>query len=107
MLQRLVELRKHPLNSGLAELRVGSLVLTPTFESDVLEYSATTTNATNKVSFAATSAEDTVVAKFGDAAFNSGDTLTWAVGENTLTITVKDAGGADDLVYTVVVTKSE
>lgn len=81
------------------------MTLTPTFASDVLEYTATTTNATNKVT--ATPTDDTAEVEIllGETEIENGSSATWAEGENVLTITV--TGTTDSMVYTVTVTAGD
>ena len=81
------------------------MTLTPTFASDVLEYTATTTNATNKVT--ATPTDDTAEVEIllGETEIENGSSATWEEGENVLTITV--TGTVDSTVYTVTVTAGD
>ena len=67
------------------------------------EYTATTENASNKVTATPTDPYATVVIKNGTTTVENGESASWAEGENTLTITV--SGGAPDTVYTVTVTR--
>lgn len=82
--------------------------MTPEFDSDVTEYSATTENATNKVTAVATDPQDIVTIKLGDTVIESGSSATWAEGENTLTIKVEDPNSDPKRTgtYTVTVTKT-
>lgn len=82
---------------------IGSLELTPAFDGAVLSYTATTTNATNKVT--ATPTDDTaeVAILVGETPVENGSSASWAEGENTLTVTV--TGTTDETVYTVTVTR--
>ena len=103
---RLPSGHRKPLNPSLSGLTIGSLELTPEFDPDVTEYTATTSNASNKVT--ATAADDTatIAIKNGDTDVTNGSSASWSVGENTLTITVTD--GVDNPVsktYTVTVTR--
>lgn len=67
------------------------------------EYTATTTNATNKVTATTTDPYAEVKIILGESTeIENGASATWAEGENVLTITV--SGGAPDMVYTVTVT---
>lgn len=68
----------------------------------MLEYTATTSNATNKVT--ATPTDDTaeVTIMLGETEIENGSSATWAEGENELVITV--TGTAGETVYTVTVT---
>ena len=88
----------------LAALTVGSLALSPAFDAEITEYTATTSNATNSIT--ATGADGAAVAiTVNGEAHESGESATWNVGENTVVIIVsKD--GSESTVYTVTVTKS-
>ena len=68
------------------------------------EYTATTTNATNKVT--ATPADETAEVEIlvGETEIENGASATWEAGENIVTVTVTD--GTVSKVYTVTVTKS-
>ena len=70
----------------------------------MLEYTATTENATNKVT--ATPTDDTaeVTIMLGETEIDNGSSATWEEGENELVITV--TGTVDETVYTVTVTAS-
>lgn len=78
------------------------MTLTPTFSSDVTEYTATTSNASNKVTATATDPDATIVIKNGTTTVTNGGNASWEEGENTLTVTVSEYGGST--VYTVTVT---
>ena len=97
---------RKPLNADLSGLTIGSLTLTPSFDKDVTEYTATTTNASNKVT--ATPADETATVSIlnGETPVTNGSNASWAEGENVLTITVTD--GVDNPItktYTVTVTR--
>ena len=79
------------------------MVLSPEFDADVLEYTATTSNATNTIT--ATSTDETAVVEIlvGETPATNGTAATWASGENIVTITVTN--NAVETVYTVTVTK--
>lgn len=79
--------------------------MTPTFDSDVTEYSATTSNATNTVTVVTEDEGATVVITCNDVTYESGDPVTWTLGENELVIAV--TSGSASMEYTVVVTKGE
>ena len=70
----------------------------------MLEYTATTENATDKITATPTDPAATVEILVGETEVENGHDATWTEGENTVTITV--SGGAPDTVYTVVVTAS-
>lgn len=68
------------------------------------EYTAATTNASNKVTATPADASATVKIMLGGTEVANGSNATWEDGENELTITVT-AGGITKT-YTVTVTKS-
>lgn len=71
------------------------------------EYTATTANASNKVT--ATAADDTatIEIKNGSTTVTNGSNASWSVGENTLTIKVTDGNDPTlEKTYTVTVTRS-
>lgn len=88
----------------LASLSFATVTLSPTFSGTVYSYTATTSNATNTITATAVNEDDTVVILNGATPVASGESATWADGENTVTITV--TSGTKSTVYTVVVTKS-
>lgn len=92
------------MSARLSGLTIGALPLTPTFDPDTTEYTATTTNATNTVT--ATPEDDgaTVTILNGETHIDNGTAATWVDGANTVTITVKN--GTAQKVYTVTVTKT-
>lgn len=79
------------------------MTLTPTFDSEVEAYTATTSNASNKVTATPTDEDATVEILVGETEIENGTNATWEEGENTLTITVTN--GTSETVYTVTVTK--
>lgn len=68
------------------------------------EYTAATTNATNKITATAEHEFAEVTIESDDASIASDGTATWAAGENEVTVTV--TCGDLEKVYTVTVTKS-
>lgn len=89
---------------SLSNLTIGSISLSPAFDSDVTEYTAATSNATNTIT--ATLNDDTagaVITVNGDSLTN-GSSASWETGENTVNITVTK--GTSSKKYTVIVTKS-
>lgn len=88
-------------------MTLGTLTLTPAFDPDVTAYTATTENATNKLNVTAEEGAEITV-KLGDTPVNAGlddnYTITWATGENVVTVTVSD--GTDSTDYTITVTAS-
>lgn len=88
----------------LSGLTIGSLTLDPTFDSAVVEYTATTTNDADKVTATATDENAEIVIMLGETEVTNGGNATWAAGENELTITVTNETASKE--YTVTVTKS-
>ena len=80
------------------------MTLTPSFDAEVETYTATTSNASNKITAVASDNEATVAIKVGDTTIENGASATWAKGENVVTITVTN--GTAETEYTVTVTKS-
>ena len=68
----------------------------------MVEYTATTSNATNKITATATDADAEIEILVGSTEIQNGGTATWTEGENVVTITVSEYGG--ETVYTVTVT---
>ncbi len=91
-------------DAGLASLTLGSAALTPAFSTDVTEYTASTTNATNTVNAVPVSAGASIVVKLGETEVANGSAVTWAEGSNTLTIEVTAEDGTTTKTYTVTVT---
>lgn len=72
------------------------------------EYTAATTNATNKITATAEDENATVTIESDDATIAADGTATWTAGKNVVTVTVTNGTGDDEVekVYTVTVTKS-
>ena len=85
-------------------MTIGALTLTPSFDSEVLEYAAATTNATNKVTATTDDPSAVVVIDLDGTVIENESSPTWESGDNVLTITVTD--GVSETVYVVTVTKS-
>lgn len=68
------------------------------------EYTATTTNATNKITATPEDENAIVTIESDDATIAADGTATWAAGDNVVTITVTNGGL--EKVYTATVTKS-
>lgn len=66
------------------------------------EYTATTSNATNKITATPTDETAEVEILVGETEVENGESATWDEGENVVTITV--TGTTDETVYTVTVT---
>lgn len=91
-------------DSSLSGLTIGTLSLTPTFDSKVLTYTVTTTNATNKVTATPASDEAEVALTVNGSTLENASNASWTVGENTLI--AKVTNGEASTTYTVTVTKS-
>ena len=88
----------------LSALTIGSVNLSPAFNADVTEYTATTSNATNTITATPNDdSADVVVIVNGDSLTNGGS-ASWETGENKVNVTVTK--GASSKKYTVTVTKS-
>lgn len=93
-------------NASLSGLAVGNMALSPSFDSNVLSYSATATAATAAVTATPEIAGAQVAISYNGANVKNGGTVTWlADGKaHPLTVTVKN--GNEVMVYTVNVTKA-
>lgn len=93
-------------NAKLSGLTVGSMTLSPAFDSNVLSYSANATAATAAVTATPEMAGAQVAISYNGANIKNGGTVTWlADGKaHPLTVTVKN--GNEVMVYTVNVTKA-
>ena len=93
-------------NAKLSGLTVGSITLSPAFDSNVLSYSANATAATAAVTATPEVAGAQVAISYNGANVKNGGTVTWlADGKaHPLTVTVKN--GNEVMVYTVNVTKA-
>ena len=90
-------------STNLAALMVGTNVLTPYFSPYVTNYTAGTTNNSDKI-VAVAEDDGASVAITSDDATISTDTATWAAGENVVDVTVTNSGQTKT--YTITVTKS-
>lgn len=88
---------------NLSGLTIGSLELTPSFDKDVTEYTATTVNATNTVTATAEDENAEITVEVNDVEIDNGGTATWTGGLNEVVITVTN--GENSKEYSVVVTK--
>ena len=91
------------MSARLSGLTIGALSLTPEFDPDVTEYTATTTNATNTITATPEDEGADVSILNGETPVTNGTAATWQEGANTVTITVTN--GEAEEVYTVTVTK--
>lgn len=89
----------------LSALTIGSLTLSPSFDSGVVAYTAATTDTSNILTFTTVPNDAPVVVKLGDEPITTySEGIIWTGGENILTITVGEAPAA--VTYTVTVTAS-
>lgn len=93
------------ITPSLSALTVGSLTLDPTFASNKLAYTTTTTNAGDAITATASNAGDEIAITVNGSPLANGGVPVWATGSNLVKITVTNSGGAQYL-YTVEVTKS-
>ena len=92
------------MSARLSGLAIGAATLVPTFDADVTDYTANTTNQTNTITVTPEDDEAEVTILNGETPVENGTAATWQEGANTVTITVQN--GTAQKVYTVVVTKS-
>lgn len=93
-------------NHALAELSLGAAALSPAFAAGTTSYTAATTNATNVIKAVPAEADAEIVIKLGNDVVPNGSPITWAAGENTVTVKVTAADGSAYTTYTITVTKS-
>lgn len=91
------------MSARLSGLTIGALSLTPAFDPDVTEYTATTTNATNTITATPEDEGAKVSILNGETPVTNGTAATWQEGANTVTITVTNGEAEEG--YTVTVTK--
>jgi hypothetical protein len=93
-------------NSALAELSLGAAALSPAFAAATTSYTASTTNGTNVIKAVPKEADAEIEVKLGDDVVPNGSPITWAAGENVVTVKVTAANGVASTTYTITVTKS-
>ena len=91
-------------NCNLSALSIGSLIISPTFDENITEYTATTTNATNTVTATPAETDATVAIMVNNTTLANGAAANWNSGENNVDIYVICADSVKT--YHVVVTKS-
>lgn len=92
------------MSARLSGLTIGALTLDPTFDPDVVSYTADTTNQTNTITATPEDDEATVTILNGETPVENGSQATWSEGANTVTVTVEN--GTVQKVYTVSVNKT-
>ena len=90
-------------NADLADLKIGSLELSPKFAAGTTTYTATTSNATNVITAVPASGSAEIEITVGDKPVTNGTAATWTEGSNTVKVKVTD--GETTKTYTVTVTK--
>jgi hypothetical protein len=85
-------------------LTIGALTLTPTFDGEVYEYTASTVYVTNKITAAAANENAVIAITVNGEEHANGTAYEWRGGANTVVITVTNGTAAQD--YTVIVTQS-
>ena len=91
-------------------MTIGALTLNPTFDPATLSYTATTTDATNKIKATTDDPSAVIVITLENSeteepvVIENDKAATWGSGENVVTISVTD--GASVTEYVVTVTKS-
>lgn len=89
----------------LSSLAIGSLTLSPTFDPETFTYTASTTDATNKVTAKAAASDVMIDVAVNGVAIANGSSATWNTGSNTVTVKASRIG-SEASVYTVTVTAS-
>lgn len=73
------------------------------FSPEILDYTATTSNATNKITATATDPEAVILIEVNEEELENEGSAEWVDGGNAVVITVTN--GEEETVYTVTVTK--
>lgn len=95
----------------LSAMALGELTLSPTFAAGTTAYTASTSNAKDKLSITSTDENAKVTVKLGSTAITAGTDgkyeFTWSEGSNTVTVKLEN-GYNDELytTYTITVTAS-
>ena len=90
-------------SADLADLKIGSLALSPEFAAGTTTYTATTSNATNVITAVPASGSAEIEITVGETPVTNGTAATWASGANTVKVKVTD--GELTKTYTITVTK--
>lgn len=94
-------------DATLSDLKIGSLALSPAFESATTSYTASTANATNTINAIPATAGAAIQVLVNDTEIDNGTAATWQAGSNTVTVNVTAEDGTTKKAYTVTVTKGE
>ena len=90
-------------SADLADLKIGSLALSPEFAAGTTTYTATTSNATNVITAVPASGSAKIEITVGETPVTNGTAATWTSGANTVKVKVTD--GELTKTYTITVTK--
>ena len=74
------------MSARLSGLTIGALTLDPTFDADVVSYTANTTNATNAITATLEDESATITILNGETPVANGAAATWEDGPNTVTM---------------------
>lgn len=107
----IAEILENLYPSSLSAMALGELELTPDFAADETTYTASTTNAKDKLTVATTDANAEVTVKLGSSEVTAGEDgkyeFTWSEGSNTVTVKVENGyEGEVTTTYTITVTAS-
>ena len=97
--------------SKLSAMALGELTLTPTYAAGTTSYTASTTNAKDKLAVTAADPNAEITVKLGSTAITAGTDgkyeITWAEGSNSVTVKVANGyQGENYTTYTLTVTAS-
>lgn len=91
-------------DAGIASLTIGELELTPAFDKDVTEYTATANKASDPVLVIPKDGDADVIITAGDSVVTNGNSANWANNAVT-TLTIKVYNGTAKKEYTVAITR--
>ena len=93
-------------DADLVSLKLGSLSLSPDFNSSTISYAASTSDASNTVTAVPSNASASIKVEVGGKEIENGKPATWSKGSNSVKVTVTAEDGSTTKSYTVTVTKS-
>jgi len=91
---------------SLDTLALGSGDLSPAFDPDTLNYTATTTSSSETITATANDNDASVAIIVNGTSYASGDTVTWVAGTDANEIKIIVSNGSVSRTYTVTLTKS-
>lgn len=92
-------------NADLIALSLGAATLSPVFDSNTVNYTATTNNTHNTVNAVPADSGAKIEVRLGNKIIENGAAITWETGENVLTIKAIAADETTSKTYIVTVTK--